>query len=142
MCSSWVPGSATPGLLQCGSIGKYQRRPWEPAESLLGSATAAVCTNFLMCHGQARAQGRAQLIAGKTSCFLTCSGVRNLPVACPPVLPVAPLKGKAPGVFGTKWHKTGHNMLFVTVLVLIVNQSALYFKACGHGRELPAKQTT
>lgn len=73
-------------------------------------------------------QGAAE--RGEITTLLTCSRVRSLAAARPPALLAAPMKGKAPGVFGTKRHKTGHNMLFVTVLVLIVNQSALYFKVC------------
>lgn len=85
-------------------------------------------------------QGAAE--HGEITVLLTCSGVRSLATARPPALLLAPTEGKAPGAFKTKWHKMGHNMLFVTALLLIANQSALYFKACGHGRELPVKQTT
>lgn len=72
-----------------------------------------------LCYGQAGGHGRSQLNVGRAPCAA----------------------GSSRKVLGTKWHKMGHNMLFVTVLLLIVNQSTLYFKACGHGRELPAKQT-
>lgn len=52
------------------------------------------------------------------------------------------MQGESSGGLRSKWHELGQNVWFARALLLIVNQAALRFKACGHGGELPARQTT